>query len=379
MPTPPLSREKAQEAWDTLQKHGGPRVLGAVKSAAEELGLAPSTFQGRLDKFYEYSHSDPAIEQAKAAVGTNLTPRLAWVKTKNEDGTSHSVLLKPQDLPDDTLDRIKTAFEGMAPAAPVAAPDYADDDLLTIYPIADAHVGMMAWGDETGENYDTDIAGQRIRDWVGRCVSSSPPSGTGVILDVGDTTHADNQTNQTPASKHQLDVDTRHFRTLDVVIAALGEAVEQARTKHKRVVVRILPGNHSPTAYMAIMFALAERYRDEPRVEVQKVPGEFWVHEFGDILLAAHHGHGGKPQQMVMFLADEYAEMWGRTKHRVLFTGHLHHIKMSDIGGCTHEQLRALAPRDAYAVSKAYAARSQLQGITYHRTKGEVQRVKVGA
>jgi hypothetical protein len=238
---------------------------------------------------------------------------------------------------------------------------------------------MMAWGVETGEDYDTSIATARIRDWVGRVVDASPASGTAIILDVGDLTHADDQTNQTPKSKHGLDVDTRHFRTLDMTIAALAYATEYALQKHARVVVRILPGNHNVTSYMAIMFALAERYRNEPRVEVQKVPGEFFLFEFGKVMIAAHHGDKAKADRIVHFLADQYAEAWGRTKHRFLFTGHLHHHRSQDIGGVTHEQLRAVTARDAYAVSHAYTARAQLQAITFHRDRGEVQRVKVGA
>jgi hypothetical protein len=34
--------------------------------------------------------------------------------------------------------------------------------------------------------------------------------------------------------------------------------------------------------------------------------------------------------------------------------------------------------RDAFAASHAYTARAQLQGITYHKERGEIQRVKVG-
>jgi len=71
-------------------------------------------------------------------------------------------------------------------------------------------------------------------------------------------------------------------------------------------------------------------------------------------------------------MADQFAETWGRTKHRHLWTGHLHHAKASDIGGVYHEQLRAVTARDAYAFSHAYTARAQLQAITMHREGGEV-------
>ncbi len=62
---------------------------------------------------------------------------------------------------------------------------------MTVYPIADAHIGMMAWGKETGEDYNTKIAVARLQSWLGACIAASPPSETAIILDVGDLTHAD--------------------------------------------------------------------------------------------------------------------------------------------------------------------------------------------
>ena len=345
-----------------------------MKDVAAELGINERTLRE-----YRARHRDPAIEDAKKAVNTTLEPALVWAKTKSDDGTSFSVLLKPAPVGDNFLERVREMFEDIAPANSVPVPAFVEEDLLTVYPIADAHVGMLAWGKETGEDYDTKKGADRIKDWIGRAVMSSPPSKRALIIDVGDLTHADDQTNQTPASKHQLDVDTRHYRTLDATITALVAATYSALQKHQEVMVSILPGNHNPTSYMAVLFALAEHFRQNERVTVFKQPGQFFVYEFGRCLIAAHHGHGGKPERMVMFIADEHSEMWGRTKHRFLWTGHLHHMKAADIGGVQWEQLRALTARDAYAVSNAYVARSQLQAVTLHREFGEVQRVKVSS
>jgi hypothetical protein len=364
---------KQQAAIDAVAAHGSQRA------AAQALNIDPSTLRERLAAAAR--KIDPAIKESMVAVGTDLVPALAWAKTKSKDGgTSYSVLLKPPQIEQgDILARIAAAFQDIPPAPRIEAAQSADADLLTIYPLADAHVGMLAYGKETGESYDTNIAVERIRSWVARAVAASPSSAVAVILDVGDLTHADDDSNLTPRSKHPLTVDSRHFRTLDMTIAALASAIECALQKHAKVIVRILPGNHNQTSYMAVMFALSERYRQDPRVEVQKVPGEFFVMEFGAVMLAAHHGHGGKPDRMVHFLADEYAQIWGRTQHRFLWTGHLHHMKAQDIGGMQHEQLRAITSRDAYAISKAYTARAQLQAVTLHRHDGEVQRVKIGA
>lgn len=379
------------EAIEALRQHG------SAEKAAQSMGLSRQGLSGLLinakltaeEKAQLYKGAalsvsrarDPAVDDAMKAVGTGIVPNGMWIKQKpTDDAPGYSVYIKPQEqAPEDVAERIRSALEGMAPAEPVQVPAQVNDDLLTIIPVADLHVGLMAWGKETGEDYDTTIATDRLREWVGRAVDASPASSECIILGMGDLTHADDQTNQTPRSKHVLDVDTRHFRTLEMTIAAVAYSIEYALLKHARVMVRIIPGNHDLHAYMAVMFALAERYRNEPRVTVQKVPGEFFVHRFGDCLISAHHGHGGKPERMVLFLADEYASDWGQTRHRFLFTGHLHHHKSADIGGVTWEQLRAVTARDAYAVGNAYTARAQLQAITLHRSKGEVQRAKVAA
>jgi hypothetical protein len=291
-----------------------------------------------------------------------------WVKTR-EDGIDPLYL----------AERVKEIFQDMIPAGVVPAPIYTDSDLITVYGLADMHIGMYASRKETGEAYDTDIAVARLRDWVGRLVASSPASEEAVILDIGDMTHADDGRAETPQSKHKLDVDGRHFRTLDMTISAMADAIELALAKHRLVHVVILAGNHNPHSFMAILFAIAERYRENPRVVVRKDPREFWSHRFGDCLLAAHHGDKAKAERLVMFLADEYAEDWGQTKHRFIWTGHLHHHKSADIGGCRWEQLRAMTARDAYAYTNAYVARSQLQAITLHRVAGEIQRQAVSS
>lgn len=306
------------------------------------------------------------IKGVSALLDAQGNVQAQWVKTREGD-------LDPLWL----AEKVKEIFEGLAPAATVPEPEFSYADLLTVYPIADAHIGMHAWARETGEAYNTDIAVTRLRGWIARLVASSPASGEAIILDVGDMTHADDGTNQTPTSKHVLDVDSRYFRTLEVTIAALADSVELALTKHGHVHVVIIAGNHNPHSYMAILFAIAERYRNNPRVTVRKDPRELWAYRFGDCLLAAHHGDKAKPEKLVMFLADERAEDWGNTKHRYLWTGHLHHHRSADIGGVKWEQLRAMTARDAYAYTNAYSARAQLQAITLHRKAGEIQRQAV--
>lgn len=314
MPLPCSAAEIARR-WAAIRKHD------TIAAAALELGIKRGTLTQWIS---DNAPPDPAIQASMDAVNTRLIPALAWAKTKSADGTSYSVLLKPQSDAPAMLDRIKAAFEDLTPAAVIAPPLYADSDLLTLYPLADVHLGMMAWGRETGEDYDTKTAATRMQSWIGQCIASSPASETAIILGAGDLLHADDQTNMTPRSKHVLDVDTRHFKTLEVAIGAFAACIELALAKHRLVKVVILPGNHDSMSYMAVMFALAERYRLNERVAVRKEPGEFFVEEFGAVLIASHHGDKAPPERLVLTMSDEYAPAWGRTRHRTLFTGHLH-------------------------------------------------------
>jgi hypothetical protein len=374
----PRPESLLRETWAAYIEHGE-----VAAAAARSMGKPVETVRCILKECREkgYHLSDGARGAMQNAGLSGAEAKAGWiVNVDPETGSRQSTYWRaPEGDTENIIDRLRDAFEGITPAVIIPAPEYSNADLLSVYPIPDAHVGLQSWGKETGEDYDTEKATDRIKSWVAQCVASAPPSETAIILGVGDLTHADDQTNQTPRSKHQLDVDTRHFKTLDMTIAAMAAAIETAAVKHRRVIVRILPGNHDTTTYMAVLFALAERYRDNARIEVQKIPGEFFAHQFGKVLIAAHHGDKAKAERLVLFMADQFPTMWGETRHRFLYTGHLHHLKSQDIGGVQHEQLRAITARDAYAVAHGYTARAQMQTITFHREHGEVSRIKVTA
>lgn len=350
----------------------------SLREIADALGEGYSAVKSRWRRAKQWIDAPEGMRAAVDVTGLDFkSARHGWRIIQHDDGSRDSVFWRNAES-HDLIEAIKAAMEGLPAIAPVAAPPMADADLLTLYPIADAHIGMLAWRRETGEAYDADIASRRVIDWIGRAVDASPASGTAIVLDVGDLTHADDDANMTPRSKHNLQVDGRHYRTVDTAIAAMCGAIELAAAKHERVIVRILPGNHNPHAYLPVLFAIRERYRDDPRIQVQAKPGEFFVHQFGRVMIAAHHGDKAKADRLAHFLAAEFAPIWGATEHRYLFTGHLHHHKSADIGGVVWEQLRAITARDAYAYSHAYYARAQIDAITYHRDRGQIFRASVG-
>jgi len=119
---------------------------------------------------------------------------------------------------DDLLrESIAAAFDDWRGVGRIAAaPKHTTDELLSIYPMGDPHLGLYTWGEETGEDLDLKIAEDNLCEAVRRLVACSPKSQTCIFLNLGDFFHSDTQDNRTARSGHALDVDTRWSKVLGV-------------------------------------------------------------------------------------------------------------------------------------------------------------------
>ena len=89
------------------------------------------------------------------------------------------------------------------------APRGCNADLLNFFCLTDAHFGMLAWREETGADYDIEIAEQLVTDWFAAAIDLAPDAHTAVLAQLGDLAHYDSMETVTPASKHVLDSDSR--------------------------------------------------------------------------------------------------------------------------------------------------------------------------
>jgi len=372
----------ACDEWGCIQRRAVEMKSRGLshRAAAEAMGISPSSYRRLLERAEKYEAATEGQRAAVDASGLDMgVARHGWRVIPREDGGRDSVfwVADQGDNAEDLAARWHELLSDLPAAAPIRAPEETSSSLIALLPVADLHVGMMAWGQETGEDWNTRKAADRLVKWIGEVVSAIPICSEIVVLFNGDTIHANDQKNVTPANKHTLDVDTRHLKTLDMALQAIVTSIDLARQHADKVRVVIKPGNHDPEGYMALLVGVRAHYRQEPRVEVEAGATEFWAFRFGRVMLMSHHGHRAKPQELVLGLAHEFAAMWGQTEYRYLWTGHLHHLKSADIGGVQWEQSRAVTARDAFAASHPYPARSELQGIVYHCDRGEIMRVRV--
>lgn len=300
-----------------------------------------------------------------------------------DDGTVAQQWVKTTADAEMRLAAMVAACESLAADLPQLPPRRASGawrtDLLTVYPIGDPHIGMYAWGDETGEDWDLGIAERVHCGAMAELVHAVPATERAIVLNLGDLFHYDGLAAVTPRSGHNLDADGRYAKMIDVGIKILRQCIESALTKHKTVHVMSLPGNHDESSALFLSVALRHIYEREPRVTIEASPALFQYFRWGQVLLGAHHGHTAKADKLPGIMATDRAKDWGETLHRHWLTGHIHHESKKELAGCTVESFNTLAGKDAYATNGGWRSGRSMQAVIYHREHGEVARSKVHA
>lgn len=245
-----------------------------------------------------------------------------------------------------------------------------DDDLITLYPIGDPHIGMLAWAKEVGEHFDVRIAQHELCECFRQLVERAPASAECIITELGDFWHAENDRQQTPRGGNKLDVDGRTGKVGEIGLAILDTIIDTALAKHARVRFRCVPGNHDPNLGQWLPEIMRRTYRNEPRVIVEDGFNRYQYDAFGRNIFGWAHGDGAKVDALEsIMLADEPARC-GAARFRYWHTGHRHHWETKEFRTCVVETHRTLAGRDAWHHGEGYRSGRALKATAYHREWG---------
>ncbi|TDX21592.1 hypothetical protein DFO67_1352 [Modicisalibacter xianhensis] len=263
------------------------------------------------------------------------------------------------------------------PARPFKPSLATDPDLLNCFVITDFHMGALSWADETGADWDMELAESTLVEWFRQAIALSPNAETALLAQISDLLHWDGFDAVTPASKHLLDADTRFPKLVRVAIRVLRRVIGMLLDKHPKLHIIMADANHDPVSQVWLREWLSVMYEDEPRVTVDTSPSPYNVYEFGDVAIFTHHGHKRKVSNVSEVFAAKFRQIFGRTRFAYAHTGHLHHVEVKENNLMIVEQHRTLAAADAYAARGGYLSGRDAKVITYHKGYGEVSRVTV--
>jgi hypothetical protein len=357
---------------------------GSHRKAAAALGVHPSSIDRAMKSLVQkaatmgYSpdhHMTRSIAPGLKLRGTSqlfkagqAEPALEWIKTSVDEEARERML----------QERITALCEELPVLSPVErVEENVSQDLLNLYTFTDYHMGMLAWHKEGGSDWDLKISEQILWDAFRKMVDAAPKAHTCVLNIQGDFLHSDGLLPVTPAHKHVLDQDGRFSKIVDVAIRVLRRLVAHALAKHEHVHLLIVEGNHDESSSIWLRRAFAAMYEEEPRLTVNDSELPYYVYQHGEVMLAFHHGHKMKNEQMPGLFAAQFSKMWGATEKRYCHTGHRHHLDEKEYSGMTVTQHPTLSARDAYAARGGWIAERAALAITYHQKAGQYARTYI--
>lgn len=305
------------------------------------------------------------VRGVSTLVGADGETKAQWIKTTNTNEV-------------DPAEVLRRAFgDEMPKAEPVAPPDHTADELLATYLIGDGHLGLHAWRQDSGGDWDLSIAERTLFGAADRLVALSPAASRGLIVNIGDFFHADSNA-ATTTKGTRVDVDTRWSKVLAVGIRLMRRMIERALEKHAEVTVINEIGNHDTHTSLVLAMCLAQFYERDPRVVIDTSPQHFHYYRFGKVLIGTHHGHMVKVDKLPGVMATDRAVDWGETLYRHWDTGHVHHVTFHEFPGCTVRTLGVMAPGDAWHTASGYRSGREMISTIYHREFGPLTTNRVG-
>lgn len=376
----------------TIRKHYGDesRALVAQASKHPPIDIVPDGFHlsAVSTTVDAYGHKKSQSFRSKSGAEGDVVPdsgnfaapdgMFAERVSTLVDGQTGAVKqqwVKAKILPEDQLaamrNAVKKLVEEMPPLPEVPKPEQVREDLCTVYTMTDCHVGMLAWGRETGEPWDLKIAERVLVDAFTRMVLSSPQSKKCIVNQLGDFLHFDSLKSVTPEHGNLLDADSRYQKIVEVAVRILRRIIDVALVHHEEVYVEMHEGNHDPAGSVWLRVLFAQLYENNDRVHVEQSPLPYVAHQHGKTLICFHHGHLTAKENLPLIFAARFREQWGTSKSVYIHCGHKHNSEEKEYPGVKVIQHPTLAAPDAYAARGGFISKRQATAITYHVETGE--------
>ena len=241
---------------------------------------------------------------------------------------------------------------------------------------ADIHVNKLCSAFETGEEYNSQMAVQRVRDGVSSILSKSRGFNIDkIILIVGnDVLNTDNARNQTTKGTQQ---DT-HMKWFDAFLMAKQLYIDIISTlvaiADLEVVYNV--SNHDEMSGFFLMDSIYSWYNEHPNITFNRSPAHRKYSVYGKNLIGTTHGDGAKQTDLPLLMCHEASQHWHDCKHRYWFTHHVHHKTSKDFIGVTFETLRSPSGSDSWHHKNGYTGVPKaVEGYVHHKEFGQIARL----
>ena len=324
---------------------------------------------------FKYRGLKAASEQAGVDIES---VKHGWLKTKEA-----SLFFKNPLHKDDAKNKLEELckkliqdMQKFAPKYPTIKRDPGKKEYLLVIDPADIHIGKLADSFETGEDYNNQIAVKRVKEGVQGILNKAQGFPIDKILFIGgnDILHIDTPSRTTTAGTKQ-DTDGQWYSNfliakqlyVDILLQLIAVA---------DVHFTFNPSNHDYQTGFFLADVIKTYFGNNKNISFDCSISHRKGFRYGSNLIGTTHGDGAKTQDLPLLMAQEFPIEWSKTKHRYVYTHHVHHKTSKDFIGVTVESLRSPSGTDSWHHIKGYQhAPKAVEGFIHHKENGQVARL----
>jgi hypothetical protein len=302
-----------------------------------------------------------------------------WLKTD-----SASIFIRNKEdivTYEDMRENLIADMKKHAPKYPVIKRAKIKDEHMFVIDPADVHINKLALAEETGDDYNIEIAKKRCLEGVLGLLEKAKGFGIDKIaLIVGnDILHTDSPFRKTTSGTPQ-DTDSQWWKAFIEAKKLYVDIIEHLVTVADVHVV-YCPSNHDYMSGFMLADSLSSWFHKSKNITFDVSIKHRKYIEYGLNMIMVNHGDGHKMPDLPIIMASEEPQMWARTKFRHSYLHHLHHkivtkwLGGKDYHGVTAEHLRTPSGTDGWHDRNGYmGGKKAVEGFLHHKENGQVAR-----
>jgi len=327
--------------------------------------------------FYKIRENNGVLQACQnLGVNPETTPML-WLKSKTESIRITNPLFKSTE--ETNIENLHKAFLSDLKAYSPKYNTYIreelkDANLLVIDP-ADIHIGKLCSAFEVGEEYNNQIAVNRVLNGVNGILNKVSSFNIDKILFVigNDILHIDNPKRTTTSGTPQ-DTDGMWHSNFLIAKQLYVDIIEKLICVADVEVV-FNPSNHDYTNGFFLAQLIETHFRNCENVKFDCSISHRKYFVYGSNLIGTTHGDGAKQTDLPMLMAHESKD-WVNCKHKYIYIHHFHHKISKDYMSVCVEALRTPSGTDSWHHRNGYEhSPKAVEGFIHSKNHGQIARI----
>jgi hypothetical protein len=337
------------------------------------MSIRPRITADEFEVIKEYRKRHKALSGECEAKGIPITDvNYYWYKGENFSinvkGKQHSYF--------DIRDQLIEDMKAHAPKYPVIKYPVSKEGYCLVIDPADVHIGKLCSAFETGEDYNNQIAVNRVREGVHGILNKAKGfRADKILLIIGnDILHVDTPRRTTTSGTPQ-DTDGMWYDNFLIAKKIYIEIIETLLTIAP-VHVQYDPSNHDYTNGFFLADSIASHFSNCKSISFNVSPAHRKYFVYGKNLIGTTHNDGAKETDLALLMAHEAADNWAGCKHKYFYTHHIHHKKSKDYMSVCVEALRSPSGTDSWHHRNGYDhAPKAIEAFIHCKEHGQIARL----